>query len=245
MLKENSFSGSVSLNGREIPYSARKSHRSRHLKLQVSIESGLEVVIPQRSRISHSQVESFILEKQRWVLRNLQKLEEISREARSMDSILFLGKEVPLSVIESERKTARAAARGGLLEVRVPHGKRHSAKKAIASFYKKQARSLIPALARAKAGEMKASYSRISVRGQKTRWGSCSSRSALSFNWRLLAAPQRVLEYIVVHELAHLKHRNHSKKFWSLVREHCPDYKEWEKWLRKNRHMLRARTDFE
>ena len=69
------------------------------------------------------------------------------------------------------------------------------------------------------------SYSRITIRGQHTRWGSCSSRGTLSFNWRLMLAPPRVLDYVVVHELAHLVHHNHSPAFYALVESVLPDYR--------------------
>jgi len=210
------------------------------------MESGLEVIIPHRARISPAQIEKFILEKQEWILKNMQKIEEINRKAHaSRGSVPFLGKDVQIELRESNRKTAKAFPGEGFLEVRIPFGKKKLAGKAIESFYKKQAHSLIPRLAREKAKEMGVSFSRISIRAQKTRWGSCSARSTLSFNWRLLAAPQPVLEYIVVHELAHLRHRNHSKRYWAFVKEHFPGYKEQERWLRRNKHLLKARTNFQ
>lgn len=81
-------------------------------------------------------------------------------------------------------------------------------------------------------------YSSIRVADQKTRWGSCSSNGVLSFNWRLMLAPPRVLDYVVVHELCHLTHMNHSKNFWSMVESVYPNYKEYENWLKENGHKL-------
>ncbi|HEX7557121.1 MAG TPA: M48 family metallopeptidase, partial [Leptolinea sp.] len=74
----------------------------------------------------------------------------------------------------------------------------------------------------------------ISIRSQRTRWGSCSTRGTLSFNWRLIMAPPEVLDYVVVHELAHLKERNHSKKFWAVVALYCPHYLKYRAWLKQN-----------
>lgn len=76
------------------------------------------------------------------------------------------------------------------------------------------------------------SYKKICVRDQKTRWGSCSGRGTLSFNWRLILAPNRVLDYVVVHELCHLTHMNHSAEFWRAVERVMPDYKEQRTWLK-------------
>lgn len=84
------------------------------------------------------------------------------------------------------------------------------------------------------------SYQKITIRDQKTRWGSCSSNGTLSFSFRLMMAPPRVLDYVVVHELCHLKHMNHSKEFWNMVENILPDYKEHRKWLKENGHTLRC-----
>lgn len=77
-------------------------------------------------------------------------------------------------------------------------------------------------------------YTSITIRDQKSRWGSCSSRGTLSFNYRLVFAPPKVLDYVVVHELCHLTHMNHSKDFWSMVAGVMPEYKEYKKWLREH-----------
>ena len=76
------------------------------------------------------------------------------------------------------------------------------------------------------------SYGRISIREQKTRWGSCSSKGNLSFNWRRSLAPEEVLDYVVVHELAHRREMNHSRAFYAIVGSVLPDYKQPKKWLR-------------
>ncbi len=83
-------------------------------------------------------------------------------------------------------------------------------------------------------------YSKITIRDQKTRWGSCSSNGTLSFNFRLMLAPPRVLDYVVVHELCHLTHMNHSREFWNMVESILPDYKEQKKWLKDNGHTLQV-----
>ncbi|MBQ7359655.1 MAG: M48 family metallopeptidase [Lachnospiraceae bacterium] len=81
-------------------------------------------------------------------------------------------------------------------------------------------------------------YTSITIRDQKSRWGSCSSRGTLSFNYRLMMAPTHILDYVVVHELCHLTHMNHSKEFWSMVESIIPDYKECKKWLKEHGNEL-------
>ena len=81
-------------------------------------------------------------------------------------------------------------------------------------------------------------YGRISIREQKTRWGSCSSKGDLNFNWRLILAPEEVLDYVVVHELAHRREMNHSKAFYAIVESVLPDYRRAQKWLKDNGQSL-------
>ena len=85
---------------------------------------------------------------------------------------------------------------------------------------------------------MRVTYGRISIREQKTRWGSCSSKGNLNFNWRLIFAPEDVLDYIVVHELAHRKEMNHSPAFYAVVASVLPDYKKAQRWLREHGESL-------
>ena len=77
-------------------------------------------------------------------------------------------------------------------------------------------------------------YDRITIRDQKTRWGSCSARGTLSFNWRLMLAPPAILDYVVVHELCHLTHMNHSAAFWQAVESVYPDYRNARRWLKEH-----------
>ncbi len=105
---------------------------------------------------------------------------------------------------------------------------------ALEARYKEAARSYIPKRVAYYHAMTGGTYKRISIRDQKTRWGSCSSKGTLSFNWRLMLAPPAVLDYVVVHELCHLTHMNHSKAFWQAVEAVCPDYRNLRKWLKEH-----------
>ena len=102
------------------------------------------------------------------------------------------------------------------------------------SYYMESARKIFKRKTAAYARKMDVTYGRITIREQKTRWGSCTSEGNLNFNWRLIFAPEKVLDYVVVHELAHRKEMNHSPAFYAVVASVMPEYKTYEKWLRDN-----------
>lgn len=106
-------------------------------------------------------------------------------------------------------------------------------------FYLQEAEKLIPQRLALWSESMKLYPKKLSLRNQKSRWGSCSAKGTLNINWRLMGAPIEVLDYILVHELSHLRHMNHSEKFWNLVESHYPDYQTSEKWLRDKHQLLK------
>lgn len=109
---------------------------------------------------------------------------------------------------------------------------------ALEKRYREAAKEYVPKRAAYYAAFLGVSYDRIRIAGQKTRWGSCSSNKTLSFNWKLMLAPPKVLDYVVVHEVCHLREMNHSPRFWALVESLMPDYKQQRKWLKDNGHTL-------
>jgi predicted metal-dependent hydrolase len=111
---------------------------------------------------------------------------------------------------------------------------------ALIRWYRRQARAEISERldwATLRAGSR---YTKLQIRDPQSRWASCSSTGAMSFSWRLLMAPEAVLEYVVEHEVAHLDVMDHSKRFWRLVEKRCPDYREHERWLRNYGPALRT-----
>lgn len=109
---------------------------------------------------------------------------------------------------------------------------------AIFDFYKKEAEKFILQRIQVWSEMMQLHPSAVRFKNQSTRWGSCTSKGVININWRLVGAPLHVIDYILVHELAHLKHLNHSKSFWEIVASIYPDYKKAEKWLRHHHHGL-------
>lgn len=99
---------------------------------------------------------------------------------------------------------------------------------------KKRARAIIAEKCRLYAARMGVTYGTISIREQKTRWGSCSSKGNLNFNWKLVLMPEEIMDYVVVHELAHRREMNHGPAFWKIVESVLPDWRRRKEWLRKN-----------
>lgn len=110
--------------------------------------------------------------------------------------------------------------------------------KRLEAIYREAAKEYFPKRVSYFSHVLGVSYGKITIRDQKTRWGSCSSKGNLSFNWRLILAPPNILDYVVVHELCHRKEMNHSPRFWALVESVMPEYKEYRKWLKENGNKL-------
>lgn len=109
-------------------------------------------------------------------------------------------------------------------------------------YYRAKAKYYFPGRVSFFARQMGVNYGNITIRSQKTRWGSRSSSGTLSFNWRLMLAPKEVLDYVVVHELAHIRQMNHSSAFWQEVAKIMPDYQIHRRWLKEHGHEL-TRTE--
>ncbi len=103
---------------------------------------------------------------------------------------------------------------------------------------RQKAREILSSSVEYWSSQMGVRYGRIAIREQRTRWGSCSQKGNLNFNWKLVLAPPEVRDYVVIHELCHLSHLNHSKEFWARVGKFCPEYKIQRRWLRENGHTL-------
>jgi predicted metal-dependent hydrolase len=150
----------------------------------------------------------------------------------------YLGERLRLRVrVEPRRTRAHVARRGRELRVRLPRG--GSLIDALEAWYRRRARVEVAERLDAATARAGVAYTRLQIRGQRSRWASCSSTGAMSFNWRLLLGPGEILDYVVEHEVAHLSVHDHSQRFWSLLAARCPEWRERERWLRHHGHALR------
>lgn len=225
------------------PYTVRRSDRARRARIQVSAD-GVEVVVPRRMPLR--QVEPFVAEKQAWIDRTLLRMraaEAVRPRPRLEDGgeLPYLGRSLTLRLsAEPGRTRADVRRNGEELRVAVDAGGGPDAvRSALERWYRRRARVEVAARLDAAVARAGASYTRLQIRGQRTRWASCSSTGAMSFNWRLLLAPEAILDYVVEHEVAHLSVHDHSDRFWALLASRLPDYHDHERWLRANGHTLR------
>ena len=222
----------ITLKGMPVSYGVRRSDRARRSRIDVDLR-GVRVVVPSGSRVNP---ERLLAEHADWVLEK-QAAYEAERqrvpERRFEPGATFPYRGEPHEVVV-ERRSA-SAVEDGTLRLARHHVVETSIERALECLFRRRARDAFTAVAESYASRMAVSYDRIEVRNQRTRWGSCSSNGTLSLNWRLVLGPPDVLEYVVVHELAHLQESNHSAAFWSIVEEWLPDYEERRAWLREHR----------
>jgi predicted metal-dependent hydrolase len=230
----------IVMDSRIIPYTLKISLRSRLIWLKIGKETGLVVTVPRYHDIKS--LESFLKAKSKWILKTLAKIGVQQRKDTQItfNKIKYLG--VPINIIKliNNKKVAEIKLAGNRLIVDLDPSLRRKPDSEVEEWLKKQALTCINRKTQYYSEKMGLKYNNIHIRSQKSRWGSCSRKGNLSFNWRLIMAPEPVLDYVVVHELSHLKEMNHSKAFWSLVDFYCADSNKYRKWLNKHSSDLHA-----
>jgi predicted metal-dependent hydrolase len=234
----------IVLAGRRVPYSIERTCTGRRCRIRVS-PAGVVVILPRGT--DEARAATFLRENMDWVLEQLACATRMGRVRATMpsepaDSLLLRGERVALQVTAEPcpRRYALIEHRPGVVHVRMPADASSDPAKALTSWLRRQARlDLLTRLA-VRAAEMKVRPGRVYVMDQKTKWGNCSRLRNLSFSWRLVKAPPAVLDYVVVHELAHLLEPSHSARFWFVVRSHCPDFELHRRWLKEHQATLTA-----
>ncbi|HWJ02239.1 MAG TPA: SprT family zinc-dependent metalloprotease [Verrucomicrobiae bacterium] len=221
------------------------SKKAKNIYFKVRPESGLSVTVPKGFDLKR--LDEIIAAKEDWILQSLAKLatqKQAERQYVTGEILPFLGREYPLAVKEFEQNHISVELKASEFAASVPAAlqgekRRELLAKAVEKWYIQTARAYIPQRVANLNQKLQFDYNRVTIRNQRTRWGSCSGQKNLNFNWRLLLAPQKILDYIIMHELAHLKEMNHSQRFWELVEEIYPDYTAAEKWLKVNGSSLK------
>lgn len=237
---------SIKLQGHTIEYSIRESKRAKRINMRIHAEKGLEVVYP--VGVKKPKPHELLEQNQAWVLSTLDKVQtrlenQFQRRYQQGEIFRFLGENKTLNLIQKAHgKSIVVKLSDETIDVSLPSDKSindtDAIQQAVENFYRKEAKSYLTERTLAIADQLGFEVNRIVIKNQKTRWGSCSNKSNLNLNLRLMMTPPDAIDYIIIHELCHLVHMNHSKAFWKLVGKHCPDYKYWRKWFKAQSQYL-------
>jgi predicted metal-dependent hydrolase len=208
-----------------VQYTVRRSDRARRVRVVVEPTGAIEVVLPRRA--PQREAAAAVAELRPWIERRLAEAGALRERLAARGATLpFLGEPLTLQPVTGR---TRAHRRGDVLLV--PDG---DAKPAIERWYRRMARDAVVPLLDEAVDALGVDYASVRIANQRTRWGSCSTTGAMSFNWRLLLAPPAILDYVVWHEACHLVHMDHSRRFWSLLEHHVPDYRTPRRWLKNH-----------
>lgn len=230
---------SILVAGREIPYSIKVSARRRTIALRID-DSGLTVSIP--SRMPRRDIPEMLLRHSRWIEKKLQQLIARPPEIRWEDCarLLYLGREITLEVQTGGARSA-VILQGEVLTATLPDlTDTVAVRRKVLGWYRHMAQEDFARRIAILAARLGVKTPPLRLSNAATRWGSCSARGGIRLNWRLIQAPPHIINYVVAHELAHLKEMNHSPKFWAVVETLCPDYLNMRKQLKTLSPQLHA-----
>ncbi|MBX0295430.1 M48 family metallopeptidase [Haloarcula nitratireducens] len=221
----------IELLGQTIEYDVRYSPDSTGPRIDIDIH-GVSVVLPESDKTQPSDLlkdnAAWVIDKQRTYESYREDIPERSFEAG--EEFPFLGKDHEL-VIEPRSKHEVS---DGAIRLRKSAVEQSSVKQVLENFYRSQAREHFVERLDHYAESMSVSYESLELRNQRTRWGSCSTGGTISLNWRLIMAPPEVVDYLVVHELAHLIEQHHGDEFWDVVSNQIPEFGQKAGWLKDN-----------
>lgn len=221
-------------DGPDVPaYSVRVSARARSVSLRVLPETGLEITVPKR--FNHGLIPEIVRENRVWI----EKAQEEAREREAFESRQWPPEVLNLAAIEQsvavefhplddDSDDWRAVLEGDQMIISSPGGScqpRSAVAKLVSTLLKRKARKLLQPMVALHAREQGMRYRKLSIRGQRTLWGSYSSSGTLSLNYKLLFLPPDLVDYVILHELAHTRHMDHSADFWDLLETMIPGAK--------------------
>ena len=191
-------------------------------------------------KASKREIEQFIREKEAWVVEKLVEEKERKKELQKAfvpgEKFLYLGEWYPLEIDEFDHRGLPLKLSFGNFVLDRDHVR--EARDLFIEWYKRAAKEKIEGRLRYYSDRSQLFARGTKITSAKSRWGSCSRDNRLSFSWRIIMAPLRIIDYILVHELVHIREKNHSKKFWDSLEAILPDYRERKVWLKKNGHWL-------
>jgi predicted metal-dependent hydrolase len=226
-----------------IDYDIKHSPNRKDITIAVDWVDGVSIIAPQETEQSH--IELAIQKKAKWIISKLADFSEIKmlsshREFISGEKIAYLGRNYRLKVKKDEYVSdASVMFRNGRFYAVVPTAFDNSLRhmrfyELFKEWYITHGLVKIQKRIKFYSSRMDCYPSKVVIKEQQARWGSCTKNKTININWKILMAPMRIVDYVVVHELAHIQHTDHSNAFWSKVESILPDYEERKEWLRIN-----------
>ena len=208
----------------------------------IQVKDGLvEVRAP--FKIEQKEIDSFVLQKMGWIKKKLSLQKSIKKLIRKKfkneENFQFLGKDLKLKITISENKKSYIDDK--FIYLVLNNNKenfKEKIKEKLETLFRETAKDVFKNKTLNEAKKIKVTPKKIIVRSYKRRWGSCSHKKDISYNWKLIMAPEKIIHYVVIHELCHLIHFNHSRDFWKSLGSILPDYKSSKEWLKLNQHLL-------
>lgn len=223
--------GSLRVFNETINYEVRYSEDATQPRIDVDIY-GVTVVLPVETDID---AQELVDDNARWILKKWRKYEEHLEQAPSRrfepdEAFPYRGDDLSIKV----RDVDESRVTGDAFVLSADAVDASGIRDTLEELYRCEARSLFQFRIEYYADQMGVTPGKLELRNQRTRWASCSPQRTLSFNWRLVMAPDNVIDYVVVHELAHLREQNHTRRFWNIVQQHDPQYESHVDWLTEN-----------
>jgi len=225
-------------DGKDHHYTLKPSRRAKYIRIKLNSQGKLSVTLPHRS--SAKQAHHFIQSKSAWIAKQLSQLPEPSHNK--------IPNQIILRLLDESWLIRKAEQESSLLNIEIDDEQKiinfsgndqqvDAFNHLLAQWLKQKARLIFNKMLEALAEQHGFHYNRLSIRAQKTRWGSCSSSKNINLNCKLLYMPNKVVEYVMIHELCHTVQMNHSNKFWRLVEDCDPDYQHHRKALKQYREL--------
>ena len=210
--------------------------RSKRKTLSISINENAELIVRAPKRISDQKIQDFINEKENWITRNQSIVTARAKDtAKHKNMLLYLGTLFPLKTDNDAKKISFNGE-----EFLAGLQNKEKTNKSLKTWYKNKFKEVAVPRLFYFAEKHNLQVNQVRIKEQKTLWGSCSSRNNINLNFLLIMAPLKVIDYVIIHELVHTIHKNHSVNFWNAVEEIMPNYKEAKRWLKENGYRLRT-----
>jgi len=216
----------------------RSKRRRKTISLHVREDGGVVVYAPYRT--PEWEIERFLKEKERWISVKRSEMEKARKPAPKLflpgEEFLYLGESYPLEVQDQPFREAPLKLSFGRFIL--SRNRVERAKDLFVAWYKKEARDRLAERVDYYSHKFQLFPRGIRITSARSRWGSCSRDNQLCFSWRIVMVPLSVLDYVLIHELVHIREKNHSRSFWGYLESLVPDYRKQRRWLRDHEHLL-------